>query len=586
MNELDNKNSSSDLEKGSSFTKKAAKSAGNATKKSAKVAAKATSIIFSNPLFILLIAVIVLCLITVSSLASIFFGGGSREDSDIDIYDICIDHHEITEDFMGDGFEWVSKCRDEIYDMRTTAMFYSGSTEEDIENGGYAWDVTDPLYGNSPEADGKALNIIAESDSEFGDIMSFEIYPSFGNDNDGYSSAAIILRGKDNQKKTIRMVSGTEGGEAYSYNFGDYILENISNEWTKVDEDVYTPLAINVYDDVYITSLPYQEEKRNTLSANSYQNYIDGKTSTSKCFKVSLEDLIWLYKHIIPGKTEVTIESKAYDGDVPNAIRSVNSTGHIKDSLASAVLFESWVNDEKTITSGVNGLDWVEYGNCFTGKNFIANDYKISEDETWTNLSKYLNIEFTKEKIEDIIDFAKQIDGYIAHEYQGDVNQLFDGETKNLLYETDECQALWDQIFSDHYANITVLYSGNWNRSSPQCTDFASWRLWKQYGHGTAGGDGRSVAANLVKAYPNEFALSTNPKAGSIFSFGDGYWGHVGYVEKVEGDIMYTSEGNAGVSGTLGVNGDGDHSIKLNSPISVAYFKRNHSNLQFAVPIG
>ena len=97
---------------------KSAKKAGQTIKKSAKnagKAAKAAVMLLSNPVFIIAIGFLIFCIVICITFTGIFFVGGTKDDDTVDIYDICVDYHEITTDFMGDGFEWVPGCRDEIH---------------------------------------------------------------------------------------------------------------------------------------------------------------------------------------------------------------------------------------------------------------------------------------------------------------------------------------------------------------------------------------------------------------------------------------------------------------------------------------
>lgn len=158
---------------------------------------------------------------------------------------------------------------------------------------------------------------------------------------------------------------------------------------------------------------------------------------------------------------------------------------------------------------------------------------------------------------------------------------------ENTYYQpgSAEAIALWNQILADHNANPTAIAAGYWgNVAWRQCTSFISWRLWKSVGHGTANGNGAQVAANLVAAYPNEFTLSSTPTAGAVFStYGTSSAGHVGYVEKVEGDYMWISDGNIG-----GLNPGGLEStsgIRINYKVNISNFARSHNGAVYAIPI-
>ena len=571
------------IKKGKVLAKKAGKTAG-------KAGGAAIKAFLANPFTIPMIFFISSILLVSTMFTSLFCGGGSKDDEITDIYDICINDGEIPKEY--EGVDWLVSCKDEIAAMRKNAVFYSGETQDDIENGGYAWDVTDPLFNVTPEADGEALLIVAESETEYGTIETIDIYPSRGNDEEGYSPGVIVVSNENDDIKAFRMMSYAENGVAYEYPWGESLAKSKTKTWETVSGDVNTPLSIGITDDLFITSLPYLEQRRNTLAPGSYQDFIDGKLSDSMCFKVALGDLIWLYKHTEVDETNIIIHEESYEGEAPKARISKDSAAHFKEALACAVLMESWFVDTKPILNSkdVNSVDWLGYGKCFTGKDYMAANYDYTKDGTWNNLERFLGKSFKKEKILDIIEIAKQIDGYVT-EQTGNTNveQLFDGERKYLVYTSDECQALWDEIFKDHANNPDSLSKGNWDRypttpsdvgSGPQCTDFASWRCWKQYGHGTAGGNGWEVARKLVAAYPDEFYYSITPKAGAIFSWGTGEAnsaGHVGFVEKVDGDDIYISDGNIFL-------GNMYHGIRINECYKLSTLKALYPSINFANP--
>ncbi len=160
----------------------------------------------------------------------------------------------------------------------------------------------------------------------------------------------------------------------------------------------------------------------------------------------------------------------------------------------------------------------------------------------------------------------------------GSVEMLDYPEDTYFPYSDPQCQSLWNTIVADINANsaISGTYTG-----SMQCTTFANWRLWKYTGHGVrpngTHGNGASMASDLATYYPDEYELSYTPKAGAIFSAGGvtGQHNHVGFVEKVDGDTMWVSDGNVGT-----------HGIRLNYKWNIDFFNNTKygGDVIYAIP--
>lgn len=93
------------------------------------------------------------------------------------------------------------------------------------------------------------------------------------------------------------------------------------------------------------------------------------------------------------------------------------------------------------------------------------------------------------------------------------------------------------------------------------CTTWAYDRFYEVYGYDPGiRGNGEANVRELVSAHPDKFQMSDTPVAGSLFSVPSGVIsngdaaiaGHVGFVEKVDGDTIYVSEGAYGSRGTVG----------------------------------
>lgn len=90
-----------------------------------------------------------------------------------------------------------------------------------------------------------------------------------------------------------------------------------------------------------------------------------------------------------------------------------------------------------------------------------------------------------------------------------------------------------------------------------QCTYYAWSRFYQIYGYDSgARGNARFNADEVVRAHPDAFELSSQPKSKSIFSASSGTWfpqyGHVGFIEKVQGNTIWISEGNVYINGVGG----------------------------------
>lgn len=147
----------------------------------------------------------------------------------------------------------------------------------------------------------------------------------------------------------------------------------------------------------------------------------------------------------------------------------------------------------------------------------------------------------------------------------------YTGETKNAIKLNDF---------------ITRNYSAFMEANNPfavgQCTWLAWSRFYQVYGFDSgARGNGKTNAAEIVKAHPDLFQLSSTPSAGAVFSMEKNTlypeYGHVGFVEAFDGKYIWISEGN--VNGGLDFTGN----IWIHK-VSWAEFKAQYPDVVFAVP--
>lgn len=121
------------------------------------------------------------------------------------------------------------------------------------------------------------------------------------------------------------------------------------------------------------------------------------------------------------------------------------------------------------------------------------------------------------------------------------------------------------------------------NTCAYQCTTYAKYRFTQVYGVTyDSNGNGIEVAPNIVASsnVSPYFQLTSTPTAGSIGSCTtDSSAGHVFFVERVDGDTMWISEGNV-ENDTLPYGG-----LWFNHPVSVSTYQ-NEKMATYANPIG
>ena len=238
--------------------------------------------------------------------------------------------------------------------------------------------------------------------------------------------------------------------------------------------------------------------------------------------------------------------------------------------------------------------EWTAFAECFTGDDWTVEGYDVSVDQTWVNLENLLGVQIDEDRQNSIIQCSDIMKDIVRRTYTS-VNDAYDDTFKILPWSSEECQAMWDMIFEDHDNNVDVMSAGLWERypitpsdvgSGPQCTDFASWRAWKEYGHGTAGGNGDQVASILVSKYPDEFELSDTPAPGAIGSGRTADGGiHVFWVEDYdeERQSLTVSDGNYATRNAEGILEY--HGICLNRTVTLDALHTTYSvSLNFAVP--
>lgn len=148
----------------------------------------------------------------------------------------------------------------------------------------------------------------------------------------------------------------------------------------------------------------------------------------------------------------------------------------------------------------------------------------------------------------------------------------YTGEVKNAIKLDNFVTGNWDKF----------KVSGN-PFALGQCTYFAWSRFYQVYGYDSgARGNGKTNAAEIVRAHSDKFKLSSTPAAGAVFSYEKNsllpQYGHVGFVEAYDEmtDTIYISEGNVSINGTSG--NIYIHKMKFSD------LKKMYPDIVFAVP--
>lgn len=201
------------------------------------------------------------------------------------------------------------------------------------------------------------------------------------------------------------------------------------------------------------------------------------------------------------------------------------------------------------------------YGQTFYYEELLNQQFlvhKAKEDETSEDTSNQTTID-RKELDEETINQVKELyssdalmEGFefLDLSYSGSSfgSFGFNGNIKDPIKE--------ENATSTNYSQMAV--PGN-PFAIPQCTWFAWARFYQVYGYDSgARGNGNSNARQIVAAHPDKFQMSSSPAPGAVFSIYSGpyilpQYGHVGFVEAVEGDTMWVSEGNVTLNGKTGV---------------------------------
>jgi surface antigen len=246
--------------------------------------------------------------------------------------------------------------------------------------------------------------------------------------------------------------------------------------------------------------------------------------------------------------------------------------------LAEAVSFYYYNQTGRSIVQDGN---WTNYLNCFSATDTVT-IYDLMRVQYGYDPDGSI-----KEKIGELGNSL--LAAGISRNNSTDLKAFgFEGTTgctateNTMIMTTDPMNDfIWQQAYVIGGGNpfYYAAKAGLWDPR--QCTTFAWYRFYQYYGYDSgARGSGYIDAEQVVAAHPDKFILSSDPAPGSIVSFPRTYGpdGHVGFIEKVEGSIVWLSDGNWGKG-----------NIRLNKKTSVqeldAYYCMNGDRIKYAVPI-
>ncbi len=190
--------------------------------------------------------------------------------------------------------------------------------EDDITG---KWDPTDPKLGQSPE--------------KGGDFIGFS-ESALGNSADGYvvtiylnQQVAVVTKG-GHTEKVIRVSTALNPESAYSswYKKGGNNIKTVNGfegrgkSWTTLVDGSYTPAYIDIYQNVWFHSVPYESASRDDLEDDEWNKL--GSPASAGCVRMALKDLRYLY-NTLPNETTVIFDGEHnYSGTVPGQIEFVD----------------------------------------------------------------------------------------------------------------------------------------------------------------------------------------------------------------------------------------------------------------------
>lgn len=304
-------------------------------------------------------------------------------------------------------------------------------------------------------------------------------------------------------------------------------------------------------------------------------------------------DVSWIYTARKEIK-EIRSQSVFSDTDENTSLSKLSDA----KARASAVWLAWYFINDKSIKP--NGIDnqYDKYAQCFIDTAYSGekkDSYSIStSDGCWKKVEDLYGVSINSEIKNTASMFYDELKNSSSYVEASKIGELFEEdkypENSMFAFGTPEGNAIWNRCFNDAAGGHFTLYS----TTNPQCTDFAHWRFYLMYGTDWRGaGNGKDCVDNIVNTFPDENHTTPNgyyfkkvdePVAGAVFSVGPTQYspdaGHVGFVEKVDGDYMWFSDGNVIVLG----RGNG---LRINSRCKTNLFEKyiQYGEVVYALPV-
>lgn len=237
-------------------------------------------------------------------------------------------------------------------------------------------------------------------------------------------------------------------------------------------------------------------------------------------------------------------------------------------SMASGTeTFMPWLSKNVNQIVGYNGDSIAVNVSCYRRKDLQTLIKKIAEkDNITTDEAKDQVRELLTTQREQTDEYLKSINVgantkmlkfvEMSFSNSGDLNADY-GENANFYRGTGVYASYWEEMVKRGF----YLAAGE-----IQCVDMARYCLQEVYNLDLSPtGNGNQFAEFLIRKYPDKFESTSEIKAGSFISMNsDGYgtynpYGHIQYVQKVDGDQIWITEGLPGIS-----------SIKFNRRMTMA----------------
>lgn len=272
-----------------------------------------------------------------------------------------------------------------------------------------------------------------------------------------------------------------------------------------------------------------------------------------------------LPKEDAPKKDEITDSDKKQDEEQKNTASSTTSSEN-KDTNQS----NEGNNENEEKQPQVENKEQISNSNT-SNVNVENKTEQAVKNEGQNNVTKYSPV--TAVPSSATVNYGYN-ESYVDTWYHPTlINALgYTGEVKNAIKLDNYVTGNWNQF---------TIASNPFQRG--QCTYFAWSRFYQVYGYDSgARGNGKTNAAEIVKAHSSQFKLSSTPAAGAVFSYEKNsllpQYGHVGFVEAYDEktDTIYISEGNVTINGTSG--NIYIHKMKFST------LKKMYPDIVFAVP--